>query len=197
MAGPIRPIIVLTTITKLFAGLLILSDILPDPPGVMGAPGSRILDFTIFIQEFTKKKNLTGQIEKTISCTDTYPCWTGLTIQLIKLILFLQVQSFQEIKFLEFPNLTRLAILMILLTFPLLFLQQQEIIEVTSMLKGWEDLATGHFKEIHVLVAMIGKPKIHIFMIHALANFLLRHLLYLCHHLLIHIHQELHLHIIH
>ena len=82
MEDPLRPIIVLMAITILFAGLLMLRDLLTD--------------VTIFIQEVKKIKNSTEAIETTTFSTETHPCLTGLTIRLIKLTLFPRGKSFQE-----------------------------------------------------------------------------------------------------
>ena len=144
MADPFVQIIALTIIRMCFAGLLMLRDLLADPPAILGPPGIIIRDFIKIFQELNKTINLTQTVATTILRMEIRQYLTGLIMRSIKLNLFPHGKSFQKIKILEIPIYTVLAILTILLTFPLLFLQQQKIIEVTSMLKRWEDLAREH-----------------------------------------------------
>ena len=53
---PLRPTIVLMAITILFAGLLMLRDLLVDPPADMGPPGIIILALISFSQEYKNGK---------------------------------------------------------------------------------------------------------------------------------------------
>ena len=196
MADPLLQIITLTVITIRFAGLLMFRDLLADPPAILGPTGFIIRHFIKILQEFNKTNNLTETIATIISSMEIHQCLTGLTMRSIKLTLFPQDKSLEEIKIQEIPFSTVLIILTILITFPLLFLRQQKTIEATSMLKGWEDLARDLFKGIHGLVTITHKLKIITFMIQTLEIFILHHLIYLCHHLLMHIHQAFHPHII-